>query len=154
MQGDIPMDDQKYDQRPCLAACQHYFTDYPYSFFSIRRRPPNMPKHEKRKLKCKAGLDEGIDTKELHHSFDYRFWDFDIALIDKAQFFHVMRQQKCKKAVGYVLAGLSQLVSCTIILVPVICNSGLCNRTLGNCGSGSNIKPIRHFSRSYILITP
>ena len=93
-----PAENNKPNRSPCFTYC----SNFPYSFFSLRRRPPGQSKHEKRKLAF---------TKELPHSFDYRFWDFDMFWIDIAQYFHYYRSAPLKKHLGLIIALLSYLIS-------------------------------------------
>ncbi len=38
--GSINDNDEHANGVGCTQSCSHYVNDYPYSFFSIRRRPP------------------------------------------------------------------------------------------------------------------
>jgi len=86
------------DEIGCCDAIRLWFKDFPYSFFSVRRKRPGEKEH---RLKWKT---------EIPFKFESFFWGFDNCLIEVCQLFHHHHDNKCRKIGGWIFYVLNNLV--------------------------------------------
>jgi len=75
-----------------------FFKDFPYTLFSVKRKSLTQDPSKPRQLAY---------TCEVPGKFEHKFWEFDTLMIERAQYYHIHQQTKCRKAVGYIFYFLS-----------------------------------------------